>query len=130
MFILLVIILTIISLALKISASGLELATVVSSRLSKDDKKSKNRKIVEGVAKIGLATSTSIIRLTAFIVARVRDLIAYVGSFVLIIDLVVLIVVVIGSYSYLSIYSSLAEEDTVVSEDYNGSLNEDGFFEE
>ena len=124
MFILLVVILTIISLALKISASGLELATVVSSRFSKNEPKTKGKKILVGGAKVGIATSTTILRVSAFIISRVRDLVAYVGSFVIVIDVIMLIVTIIGSYSYLSIYSSVVEEDTVISEDYDSSLNE------
>ena len=73
MFILLALILTVIAISLKLSASGLELANAVSKRFAKDNK-------VIGVARLGIATSVTFMRFIAFIISRIRDLVSIIGS--------------------------------------------------
>lgn len=97
MFILLVIILSFISIALKISASGLELAYKISKRSKK--------KRIPGVIRLGVITSVKIIRILAFIVSKIRDFIGFLGSFIVIIDVIVLIVVLVSSTSFLVLFN-------------------------
>ena len=108
------IILTVISISLRLGASGAELAVKVSARATKNSKSlnSDLGKFAKGVARVGLATSVAFMRLSAFIVARVRDLVGLVGSFVMIIELIIIIIVVVCVSSYLVLFS---DEDTVVS---------------
>lgn len=107
MFILLILILSIIVISLKLGASSLELANRVVTRSSKGGK-------VMGVAKLGIATSVHSMRVVAFIIARVRDLLSVIASFVIIIDVVVLLIVVIASSSSLVLFSDIDESGNLI----------------
>ena len=106
MFILLALILTVIAISLKISASGLELANSVSKRLAKDNK-------VVGVARLGIATSVTFMRFIAFIISRVRDLVSIIGSFVVVFDVIVLAVILVTASSSVVLFADA---------DVNGNL--------
>ena len=101
MFMLLSLILSFVSVSLKFSASGLELASKVAGRLSKDNS-------VYGVAKHGIATSVLSIRFIAFIVARIRDVISIMGSFIIIMQVVLLMVIFVVSAN-LPLFTSIDE---------------------
>lgn len=107
MFILLALILTFIAISLKLSASGLELANKVTGRLSKNNK-------TVGVARLGIATSVALMRVIAFIISRVRDVISFVGSFVIVIDVIVLVVVLIVSSSYIAMFTDFDESGNLM----------------
>lgn len=107
MFILLILILSIIVISLRLGASSLELANRVVARSSKGGK-------VMGVAKLGIATSVHSMRVVAFIIARVRDLLSVIASFVIIIDVVVLLIVVIASSSSLVLFSDIDESGNLI----------------
>lgn len=107
MFILLILILSIIVISLRLGASSLELANRVVTRSSKGGK-------VMGVAKLGIATSVHSMRVVAFIIARVRDLLSVIASFVIIIDVVVLLIVVIASSSSLVLFSDIDESGNLI----------------
>lgn len=107
MFILLILILSIIVISLRLGASSLELANRVVTRSSKGEK-------VMGVAKLGIATSVHSMRVVAFIIARVRDLLSVIASFVIIIDVVVLLIVVIASSSSLVLFSDIDESGNLI----------------
>lgn len=107
MFILLILILSIIVISLRLGASSLELANRVVSRSSKSGK-------VTGVAKLSIATSVYSIRVIAFIIARVRDLLSVIASFVIIIDIVVILIVIIASSSSLVLFSDIDESGNLI----------------
>lgn len=107
MFILLALILTVIAISLRISASGLELANCVSKRYAKDNK-------VVGVARVGVATSIAFMRVVAFIISRVRDLVSIIGSFVVIFDIIVLAVIVVSASSSLVLFSDTDESGNLI----------------
>lgn len=97
MFILLAFILSVISISLQLTASGLDLSNALMKR------KSSGKKALNGAVRVGLTASSSALKLTAFLIDRVRDLVISVGMSVIVIDFVVLLVVVVSSYSYLSL---------------------------
>ena len=101
MFILLVLILTTISISLRLTASGLDLATKVASR-----KETEDNRILQGVARITLATSYRAMRVSAFIIARVRDLIGIVGSAFIVVEFIILVVVVVCAMSFNVLFSN------------------------
>ena len=105
MFILLMAILTVISISLRLGASSIELAIKVSARKTKNSDSLDDNlgKFAKGVASVSLATSMAFMKLSAFIVARVRDLIGLAGSFIMIVELIVIVVVIgcVSSYSVL-----------------------------
>lgn len=97
MFILLAVLLTCISASLKLSASGLELANKVSDRFTKESKSAE-------VAKIGIVTSATILKTIAFIVSRVRDLVSFIGSIVVVLDVMMISVLIVGVSSFLVLF--------------------------
>lgn len=107
MFILLVLILTVISISLRLGASGAELAVKVSERANKiktDDVEGSAKNLIKGVVRVGLATSTAFMKLSAFIVARIRDMIGITGSFVMIFELIIILNVAICVSSYVVLF--------------------------
>lgn len=127
MFILLFVILSIISFSLRLGASGLDLASKVSKRMTKISKYDSNRKkVMKGVARVTLATSASFMKLSAFIIARVRDLVGVIGSLVFVIDIIIFSIIVVCASSYLVFFTEY-NNDTVVEksvEDEEGSGEE------
>lgn len=107
MFILLAIILTFIAISLKLSASGLELANKVAGR-------SATRNKAVGVARAGIATSISLMRVMAFVISRIRDLISFIGSLIVVLDVIILVVVVVSSSSYLILFSDTDEGGNLI----------------
>lgn len=101
MFILLALVLTFVVVAIRISASGLELAEKVISR------RSDTRSFSYRVARLGVASSVACMRVVAFIVARVRDLVSLVGSFVMVLDIIVLLVIVISVTSSIVLFADV-----------------------
>lgn len=103
MFILLAIILWVISISLRLSASSLELASKVANRAVRKTEigNSKVGKVTRGVATVGVTSSASFLRLCAFVISRVKDLVLWVGSFVLLIDIVILVIMVVVVSSYM-----------------------------
>ena len=90
-----IIILSTISISLKLSASSIDLA----SKLFENS---------EVVSK-GLTTSSKILKLIAFIIARVRDMIASVGIISLIIGLIIFLVTVVSVSSFSSLFTTVNE---------------------
>lgn len=94
MFILLVVILTFISIALKLSASSLELANRVHTR---NKRKNEDKNMVDKTVSLSMSVSAKALRVASIIVGLARNFMAWIGSFVIIIDLVVLVAVLMGS---------------------------------
>lgn len=107
MFILLVLILTFIAISLKISASGVELASKVAFRSSKNNK-------TVGVARLGIATSATLMRVIAFIISRIRDVISLVGSFVILVDVVIAIIIIVVASSNIALFTTLDESGNLM----------------
>lgn len=107
MFILLALILTFIAISLRLGASGLELANKVVSRNSKNNK-------AVGVAKLGVATSILCMRVVAFVISRIRDLISFIGSFIVILDVIILVIVIVASSSALVLFTDVDESGNLM----------------
>ena len=107
MFIILVLILSFIAISLKLSASGLELGQKVVERTAKD------KKSIE-VARLGLATSITLMRVMAFIVSRVRDLLGLLGSFTVLLGGFILGVIIISSTSTIALFSDTDVDGSLV----------------
>ena len=107
MFIILVLILSFIAISLKLSASGLELGQKVVERTAKD------KKSIE-VARLGLATSITLMRVMAFIVSRIRDLLGLLGSFTVLLGGFILGVIIISSASRIALFSDTDVDGSLV----------------
>lgn len=107
MFIILFIILSFIAISLKLSASGLELGQKVVERTTKD------KKSIE-VARFGLATSITLMRVMAFIVSKIRDLLGLLGSFTILLGGIILGVIVISSASTIALFSDTDVDGSLV----------------
>ena len=101
MFVLLIFILTIISFSLRLSASGIELANKVSDRVLKEDK--------SGVVSVGLTASASFVRLSAFIVARVRDGVGVMGSIASVMGVAIFLAVTVSASSFMLLFTDTDE---------------------
>lgn len=111
MFIVLIIILTVISISLRIGASGLELVEKVSGRVQSDSKENTGK--LSGVVKFGLTTSASFMKVSAFIVARIRDLIGVSGMLAVIVGIVIFLVATVSAASFMSIFTTTDESGHV-----------------
>lgn len=121
--IVIIILLTVMSISLKIAASGLDLSSKIHSRLSsKSDKKGKY-KIVNEVVKFGLTTSVRFMRFLSFILARVRDMISIVGSAALLWGLVIFLALNASVISSLSLFTNTNEEGNLIFELYSSTEN-------
>lgn len=114
MFILLVVILTFIAISLRLCASSLELLYLVSSRKVS----SSTSKLEVGVAKVGIATSISLLKVSAFVVSRVRDLMSLIASCMLLIDAIFLVLLLCTGGAAVSLFY-----DTDVDGSLIGSVN-------
>lgn len=129
MFILLTIILTFIAISLKLSASSLELAYTVTKRKFK----SPTKNIGIEVANLGVATSIAFIRVVAFVVSRVRDLMSMIASLMILIDAIVLVLLFVTAGSTVALFyendvdgSIIGGANSQISSGSNSSL--DGSF--
>lgn len=114
MFILLSLILTTIAISLRLTASSLELANMVASRFTKNKNVTEVAKIPNGIVKVGVATSILSIRVIAFIVSRIRDLVTFIGSFVVLLDVIILIVVIVCSSASLVLFTSADVDGSLI----------------
>ena len=103
MFILLAILLSFLALALNVSASSLELANKVYNRKVKvkDDELNNSVRLAKDTA-IGVTVTG--LRFLASVVSVTRSLILFVGGFVFILDLIILIIVVVSSVGMLTLF--------------------------
>lgn len=113
----LIFILTVLSLSLRLGASGLKVSLKAYSKYSpKLAKKGKLYSVADGVVKFSLATLIRIMKLSAFIVARMRDLISIVGSIALLYALIILVVVSASVSGYYALFGDGSMSTTVIEE--------------
>ena len=114
MLIILILILTIINVALKLSRMGIELSYQVGKRANairgrvvstnKKDSFSKGKKLVSRLGKFSVrATERGIkatLRLLSFVVSLLRNILVFFAGFVIVLDIIVFLVViaVVGAY--------------------------------
>lgn len=122
MFILLVIILTFISISLKLLGSSIELAEKVYTRsLKKKEKEGKYKddiavdKVVRSIPKVGMKISSKALKLASKITWLAKDFMAFIGSFIIVYDIIVLIVIVVSSSMliYSNVDTNTQVENTV-----------------
>lgn len=99
MFIILVIILTIISVSLRLIASGAELSIAMASAKARFSKKSRNNSSSR-LAKVGVGMSISFMKVTAFIISRIRDLLGFVGIHVFLFEIIILLIVIVSASTF------------------------------
>ena len=90
MFILIVILLTLISVSLRMIASSLDLVNGVRKRV-------KNKGLVTKSVGVTFKISSSVIRFLAVIVDLARSFMVWIGSFVLMFDIIILVFILLCS---------------------------------
>lgn len=114
MFIFIAIFLTLIALAMRIMASGIDLAN--KAAMISTHGVTRNHKIANSVRKvtsIGLVTSSSLLRTGSFIISRVRDILLIFASLILILDVVIFLLVSVSAAGYYTLYTANQQEETV-----------------
>lgn len=118
MFIILWLILSAIVISIRLVASSIDLVNMVAvsgnSLLKRKEDKSDSRKIMEGVTSLGLVTSSSFLKVSAFVLARVRDLVGFIGSLVIVLDIIILCVIVVCSGAFATLFMQIDDNGALI----------------
>lgn len=109
MLLLLALVLTLLSIALKIISSGVILARDLAIRKNN----SKNNNLVKAV-ELGIGFTANSIKTLSFIISRVRDVIISLGTIVMLFEVAMLIIFLVSSSAFVSLFSSQNEEGKLV----------------